>query len=122
VGRINNFSVSPDSKWVAFAKQDRTLRSHVYISPITGGEARHVSDDRVQYSENSAVWTPDGRYLVYIVAETASNGIATQGGIATTMPLWGAGGGALRRRLRQSPLIGTTLPAARGRCRCPEMD
>ena len=90
VGRINNFSVSPDSKWVAFAKQDRTLRSHVYISPITGGEARHVSDDRVQYSENSAVWTPDGRYLVYIVAETASNGIATQGGIATTMSLWAA--------------------------------
>ena len=34
------------------------------------------------------MWTPDGRYLVYIVSETASNGIATQGGIATTMSLW----------------------------------
>ena len=88
VGRIGNFSVSPDSKWVAFSKQDKTLRNHVYIVPITGGEARHISDDRVQYSETNAVWTADGRYLVFIVAETASNGIATQGGIATTMSLW----------------------------------
>src|SRR5262245_21943224 len=30
VSRIGSVSVSPDSKWVAFAKQDRTLRSHVY--------------------------------------------------------------------------------------------
>ena len=36
VGRIGNFSVSPDSKWVAFSKQDKTLRNHVYIVPITG--------------------------------------------------------------------------------------
>ena len=88
VGRIGNFSVSPDSKWVAFSKQDKTLRNHVYIVPITGGEARHISDDRVQYSETNAAWTADGRYLVFIAAETASNGIATQGGIATTMSLW----------------------------------
>ena len=40
IGRIQSVSVSPDSKWVAFAKQDRTLRSHVYIAPITGGEER----------------------------------------------------------------------------------
>ena len=88
VGRIGNFSVSPDSKWVAFSKQDKTLRNHVYIAPITGGEARHISDDSVQYSETNAVWTPDGRYLVFIVSETASNGIATQGGIAATTTLW----------------------------------
>ena len=45
-------SVSPDSKWIAFSKQDRTLRSHVYIAPIAGGEERHVSDDSLLYSEN----------------------------------------------------------------------
>jgi tricorn protease len=88
VGRIGNFSVSPDSKWVAFSKQDKTLRNHVYVVPITGGEARHLSDDSVQYSETSAVWTPDGRYLVFIAAETASNGIASQGGITATNSLW----------------------------------
>ena len=81
VNRIGSVAVSPDSKWVAFAKQDRTLRSHVYIMPIAGGEERHVSDDRLLYSEANAVWTADGRYLVFTSAEGFSNGIASQGGI-----------------------------------------
>jgi tricorn protease len=88
LGRIGSVSVSPDSKWIAFSKQDRTLRSHVYIAPITGGEERHVSDDSLLYSETNPVWTADGRYLVFTSVESASNGIATQGGIATTMELW----------------------------------
>ena len=69
VNRIGSVAVSPDSKWVAFAKQDRTLRSHVYIAPIGGGEERHVSDDGLLYSETNAVWTADGRYLVFTSAE-----------------------------------------------------
>jgi len=93
VGRmIGSVAVSPDSKWVAFSKQDRTLRFHVYIAPITGpttGNAeRHISDDSLLYSETNAVWTADGRYIIFTSAESASNGIATQGGIATTMELW----------------------------------
>ena len=88
VNRIGSVAVSPDSKWVAFAKQDRTLRSHVYIMPIAGGEERHVSDDRLLYSEANAVWTADGRYLVFTSSEGFSNGIASQGGINTTMALW----------------------------------
>src|SRR4029078_11066366 len=64
VNRIGTVSVSPDSKWVAFSKQDRTLRSHGDIAPIRGGEERHVSDDSLLYSENNAVWTADGHYLV----------------------------------------------------------
>jgi tricorn protease len=88
VNRIGSLSVSPDSKWVAFAKQDQTLRSHVYIAPIAGGEERHVSEDRLLYSEANAVWTADGRYLVFTSSVGFSNGIATQGGIATTTSLW----------------------------------
>ena len=88
VARIGSVSVSPDSKWVAFSKQDRTLRSHVYIAPIAGGEERHVSDDSTLYSESNAVWTADGQYLIFTSAEGFSNGIATQGGINTTMALW----------------------------------
>ena len=88
VGRIGSVAVSPDSKWIAFSKQDRTLRSHVYIVPIAGGEERHVSDDSLLYSETNAVWTADGRYLVFTSSEGASNGIASQGGISTTMELW----------------------------------
>jgi tricorn protease len=92
VNRIGSVAVSPDSKWVAFAKQDRTLRSHVYIASIGGpgneSQERHVSDDRLLYSESNAIWTGDGRYLVFTSAEGFSNGIATQGGIGTTMALW----------------------------------
>jgi tricorn protease len=88
IARIGSVSVSPDSKWVAFSKQDRTLRSHVYIAPIAGGEERHLSDESLMYSETNAVWTADGRYIVFTSAEGASNGIATQGGLTTTMELW----------------------------------
>jgi tricorn protease len=88
VGRIGNVSVSPDSKWVAFVKQDRTLRPHVYIAPINGGEERHVSDDSLLYAENSAVWTGDGRYLVFTSSEGAGAGIATTSGVPTIMELW----------------------------------
>ena len=87
VGRIGSVDVSPDSKWIAFSKQDRTLRSHVYIVPIAGGEERHISDDSLLYSETNAIWTADGRYLVFTSSEGAS-GIASQGGISTTMALW----------------------------------
>jgi tricorn protease len=91
VSRIGSVSVSPDSKWVAFSKQDRTLRSHVYISPIAGNTPateRHLSDEHKMYSESNAVWTADGRYIVFTSVEGASNGIATQGGLTTTMALW----------------------------------
>ena len=88
VARIGSVSVSPDSKWVAFSKQDRTLRSHVYIAPIGGGEERHLSEEHLMYSETNAVWTADGRYIVFTSAEGASSGIASQGGLATTMELW----------------------------------
>src|SRR5205823_11926497 len=65
-----------------------TQRSHVYIAPIGGGEERHISDDRVQYAESTAVWTADGGYIEFTSSEGTSNGIATQGGINTTMGLW----------------------------------
>ncbi len=88
LARVGSVSVSPDSKWVAFSKQDRTVRSHVYIAPIAGGEERHVSDDRLLYSETNAVWTADGRYLVFTSSEGTSSGIASTGGLGATMALW----------------------------------
>ena len=88
LGRIGSVAVSPDSKWVTFSKQDRTVRPHVYIAPIGGGEERHISDDSLLYSENNAVWTADGRYIVFTSSEGTNNGIASQGGTNTTMALW----------------------------------
>jgi tricorn protease len=88
LGRIGSVAVSPDSKWITFSKQDRTVRSHVYIAPITGGEERHISDDSLLYSENNAVWTADGRYIVFTSSEGVNSGIASQGGVNATMALW----------------------------------
>src|SRR5206468_4367875 len=88
LGRIGSVSVSPDSKWITFSKQDRTVRSHVYIAPIGGGEERHISDDSLLYSENNAVWTADGRYIVFTSTEGTNNGIASQSGLNATMGLW----------------------------------
>jgi tricorn protease len=87
-GRIGSVAISPDSKWVAFGKQDRTLRSHIYIAPIAGGEERHISDDALMFAENEAVWTSDGQYILFTSTESFSNGIATQGGIVPSTELW----------------------------------
>ena len=89
VGRIGSVAVSPDSKWVTFSKQDRTMRSHVYIAPITGGEERHISDDSLLFAENNAVWTADGKYIVFTSSSGVGGGIASTGGRGgTTMQLW----------------------------------
>ena len=88
IGRIGSVAVSPDSKWITVAKQDRTLRSHIYILPIGGGEERHVSDDTINYAENEAAWTADGQYILFTSTEGFSNGIATQGGITASTELW----------------------------------
>jgi tricorn protease len=73
---------SPDSKWVSFVKTDATGRSHAYVIPAAGGQERHITDDTEAYSETSAVWTGDGRYIVYIVSAGTGSGIASTGGRA----------------------------------------
>jgi tricorn protease len=89
VGRIGSVAVSPDSKWVTFSKQDRTMRSHVYIAPITGGEEHHISDDSLLFAENNAVWTGDGRYIVFTSSSAVSGGVASTGGRGgATMQMW----------------------------------
>ena len=89
VGRIGSVAVSPDSKWVTFSKPDRTMRSHVYIAPITGGEERHISDDSLLFAENNAVWTADSRYIVFTSSSGVGGGVASTGGRGgNTMQMW----------------------------------
>jgi tricorn protease len=88
VAPITSVAVSPDSQFVSFATQDRTARAHVYIVPMAGGAPRHITTDRLQYSETDAAWTADGRFLVFGTSEGVSGGAASQGGLATTMGLW----------------------------------
>ena len=123
IGRIGSVAVSPDSKWITVAKQDRTLRSHIYIAPIGGGEERHLSDDTLMFAENDAVWTADGQYILFTSTEGFSNGIATQGGITASTELWVL---ALRDRDRDPSIATSTTkrrvsPRRRRRAAIPPM-
>ena len=58
--------------------QERVVASGAKVEKLAGN---------FEFTEGP-VWTADGRYLVFTSTEGASNGIATQGGIGTTMELW----------------------------------
>jgi len=73
---------SPDGKWVTFSKQDATMRNHVYIAPVAGGEERHITDDSLAFSEGGAVWSADGKYIAYTTSTGTGSGIASTGGRA----------------------------------------
>lgn len=84
VGRIALPQFSPDGRWISYTRPDRNQRPHVYIAPAGGGQERHIADDDT-FSESGAVWTRDGKSLLFI------SGVM-QGGIATarqtTAQLW----------------------------------
>jgi tricorn protease len=62
-GRIS-YAWSPDSKWLAFSREDQAFNAEVWIVPAAGGEpvnvSQHPSDDA------SPVWSPDGRRLYWL--------------------------------------------------------
>jgi tricorn protease len=63
---------SPDGKWVSFTKAGRDLLPHVYIAPAEGGAEKRVTDAE-SYSDSSALWTPDGKALVYLSGSDTGN-------------------------------------------------
>jgi tricorn protease len=62
-GPIGTPQFSPDGKWISFSKQDKLLRSHVYVKPLEGGEEHKVEGEDFLMS-SGARWTPDGRKLI----------------------------------------------------------
>ncbi len=63
---------SPDGKWVSFTRSDEAMLPHVYVMPSTGGEAKRITDDDV-YSDSGALWTPDGKRIVYTSGADVGN-------------------------------------------------
>jgi len=80
IGQPRFGGFSPDGKWVTLIKEDRTMRNHAYIAPSAGGEERRITDDSLSFSENSAVWTADGRFIIYISSAGTGGGVASTGG------------------------------------------
>jgi tricorn protease len=56
---------SPDGKWISFTKAGHNQLPHVYVMPADGGEAKRVTGED-SYSDSTAYWTADGKYLVYV--------------------------------------------------------
>jgi tricorn protease len=69
---VSNAQWSPDGKWVSFARSGRDLLPHVYIVSADGRAEKRITDADT-YSDNSALWTPDGKTLVYLAGTDVGN-------------------------------------------------
>jgi tricorn protease len=64
-GPITTPQFSPDGKWISYSKQDKILRSHVYVQDLKSGEAHMVGAEDFLLS-SGAKWTPDGKKLLLL--------------------------------------------------------
>ena len=62
---IGNPAWSPDSKWVSYTKEGANLMAHVYLVSADGGPERRLTDAD-SFSDGNAVWTGDGKHIVYV--------------------------------------------------------
>jgi tricorn protease len=69
---VSNPQWSPDGKWVCYTRAGRDLLPHVYVVSAERGEERRVTDAD-SYSDSAALWTPDGKALVYLAGGDVGN-------------------------------------------------
>ena len=68
-GNLGSISVSPDGRWIAAQKSDRSTRSQaIMLVPIAGGETRELfratSPESIAVQFSGLPWTPDSRGLL----------------------------------------------------------
>jgi serine/threonine-protein kinase len=99
--RLVAHAVSPDNKWLAYARFDPVSASDIWIAPLNGGDPRPFVS--TNYSEGNSTFAPDGRWLAYqsnatgrfeIYARAFPDGqqsiqLTTEGGL---VPQWSADG------------------------------
>jgi tricorn protease len=69
---VTNVQWSPDGKWVSYTKAGDTLLPHVYVIPAQGGPEQRITDADT-YSDTAAVWTPDGKKIIYLSGTDIGN-------------------------------------------------
>jgi tricorn protease len=63
---IRDFAWSPDSKWVAFARQEVDAMPKVYLYSLASGKSTEVTDG--WYASGSPAFSTDGKYLFFVSA------------------------------------------------------
>jgi tricorn protease len=69
---ISNPHWSPDAKWISYTKAGDNLLPHVYIVAAAGGQEQRITDED-SYSDSNALWTPDGKKIVYLSGSDVGN-------------------------------------------------
>jgi tricorn protease len=64
---------SPDSKWVSYTKASNTLLPHVYVVSASGSGPERRITDQESYSDSGALWTSDGKHIVYLAGGDVGN-------------------------------------------------
>ncbi len=75
LGGQTDYAFSPDSKELAFARNTEKVEAtstnnDIFIVPVAGGEPQRITGDN-KGSDQSPVYSPDGRYLAYRSQATA---------------------------------------------------
>jgi dipeptidyl aminopeptidase/acylaminoacyl peptidase len=75
LGGPTDYAFSPDSRELAFARNTEKVEAtstnnDIFIVPVAGGEAQRITGDN-KGSDQSPLYSPDGRYLAYRSQATA---------------------------------------------------
>ncbi len=78
-GNINGPQFSPDGKWLAYSKQDKLLRPHVWVKELATGQERMIDSPDLFLQSSGVKWTPDGKKLLLLGGVGAASIASTTG-------------------------------------------
>lgn len=61
---LTDFNFSPDSKWIAYSKQNASGQSSIWVYEIATAKKNQVTDDT--FNDGNPVFSKDGQYLFFI--------------------------------------------------------
>jgi tricorn protease len=85
-GNVATPQFSPDGKWISYSKQDKLLRSHVYVKNLASGDEHVIESEEFQIA-GGAKWTPDGKKLL-LLGGVSLPAMASQGFRGSPMQLY----------------------------------
>ncbi|HEY4359755.1 MAG TPA: S41 family peptidase [Bryobacteraceae bacterium] len=78
-GDLDSAEFSPDGKWISYSKEDKLLRSHVFVKELEGGPERMITSPEFLVS-TGAKWTADSKKLLVL----GGTGVAAMAGLGGT--------------------------------------